>query len=331
MPDLNPQEPAPAYIGLQTFNKFPYAVDADELRRLGADVAIIGAPFDTGVVFRPGARFGPNAIRSANYYGSPVHRMYHLGMDVEPLAHLRVVDFGDANCPPGAVDVSVEAIKRKVGEALEAGAIPIVLGGDHTIVLPDVTAVVEHYGRGKVAVVHFDAHADNAPASYGGSLINHATPVRRLLEAGVVEGRHYIEVGLRGYWPPKRLFGWMEAQGMRWHLMAEIEERGLEAVLEDVLREARESAPYLFISVDIDVLDPAYAPGTGGLEPGGLTAGQLLRAIRTLVGGAEFVGMDICEVSPPWDGPAGITSVVANRVAMEAISALALKRARQAP
>jgi len=129
MPNLNPQEPEPAFIGLPTYLKLPYAKSGAELRELGADIAIVGAPFDMGVVHRPGARFGPRAIRSAGYFGSPPDWLYHLGMDVEPLKHVTVVDFGDANCPPNLIEKSHDVIRAKVGETLEAGALPIVLGG----------------------------------------------------------------------------------------------------------------------------------------------------------------------------------------------------------
>ena len=327
MPDLNPEGPAPFFVGLQTFNKFPYAIDAEELKQMGADIAIIGAPFDSGAVIVPGARFGPNAIRAANYFGSPIHSMYHLGMDIQPMKHLKVADFGDANCPPNMVEVSMEAIQNKVKEALDAGALPIILGGDHTIVLPDITAVAEKYGYKNVGALHFDAHADTFPSSYGGSLINHGTPVRRLIENGVIDGKNYIEVGLRGYLPPPSIFGWMKEQGMRWHLMAEIEERGLDAVLEDAINQALDGPEHVFLSIDIDVLDPSYAPGTGGLEPGGFTTMELLRAVRHIVSRIDIVGMDVSEVLPAWDTPGNITAVAANRVVMEAISAIAKKKA----
>ena len=325
MPDLSPPGGGPSFVGLQTFNHFPYAMDADELKEMEPDVAIVGAPFDSGAVIMPGQRYGPNAIRAANYVGSPPQPSYHLGMGVQPLKVLKAVDYGDANCPPNMVDESMEAIQNKVKDVVDVGAVPIVLGGDHTIVLPDTTAVAEKYGHGNVGVLHFDAHADTFPESYGGSLINHGTPVRRLLERGIVKGENYIEVGLRGYLPPPSIFRWMKEQGMRWHLMSEIEERGFDAVLEDAINEALDGPEYMFLSVDIDVLDPSYAPGTGGLEPGGMTSMELLRAVRYIVSRVNIVGMDVSEVLPAWDTPGNITSVVANRVAMEAISSLAKK------
>lgn len=329
MPNGDPQEAEPAFIGLPTYLKLPYAKSGAELRELGADIAIVGAPFDMGVSHRPGARFGPRAIRSAGYFGSPPDWLYHLGMDVEPLKHVTVVDFGDANCPPNLIEKSHDVIRAKVGETLEAGALPIVLGGDHSITYPSATAVAQRYGYGNVGLIHFDAHADTAPEGYGGDLLSHGTPMRRLIESGAILGRNFVQIGLRGYWPPIDVFQWMKEQGMQWHLMSEIEERGFDTVLEDAIEEAQNGPENIYLSVDIDVLDPAFAPGTGTPEPGGLTAPELLRAVRRIVSRVNLVAMDVVEVSPPYDGPGAITAEVAHRVVLEAISAIALRRVRK--
>ncbi|MCH7907358.1 MAG: agmatinase family protein, partial [Chloroflexi bacterium] len=175
--------------------------------------------------------------------------------------------------------------------------------------------------------VHFDAHADTGESGYGGVLIAHGNPMRRLIESGAVPGKNFVQVGLRGYWPPKETFDWMLEQGMRWHLMSEIETRGFDDVITDAISEALDGAEHLYLSVDIDVADPGFAPGTGTPEPGGLTARELLRAIRRIVGSeVHLVAMDIVEVSPPYDS-AGITAQLAHRVVLEAISALARKKA----
>ena len=246
MIDNPTEEPEPSYIGLPSFLKLPYVTNPRDLARIAPDIAILGAPMDMGTTIRPGTRFGPRAIRSAAGYvgGSPVEPMYHLGLGIAPFKHLRVVDFGDANCPPHSIEQGHEAIRRKVGEALAAGALPIVLGADRSITLPSATAVADRWGHGKVGIVHFDAHADTAPDSFGGSLIAHGSPMRRLIESGAVPGRNFVQVGLRGYWPPEEVLGWMKAQQMRWHLMAEIEERGMEAVIDDAIREALDGPEY---------------------------------------------------------------------------------------
>ena len=162
-------------------------------------------------------------------------------------------------------------------------------------------------------------------SGYGGVLISHANPMRRLLESGAIPGKNFVQVGLRGYWPERELFNWMREQGMRWHLMSEIETRGFEPVLADAISEALDGPEVIYLSVDIDVLDPAFAPGTGTPEPGGLTSVELLGAVRRIVAAVDLVGADIVEVSPPYDGPGAITAEAANRVALEIISALAKK------
>ena len=326
MTDLHGPDDYPAFLGIPTFIHAPFALTASELKESGADVAIIGAPVDMGVVSRPGARFGPRAIRQANYLGGPNDYFYHTELEVYPTRVLKVVDFGDANCPPSSLELSHEAIRAKVTEALQADTIPIVLGGDHSVTLPSATAVAQHYGFGSVGMVHFDAHADTADSSYGGVLIAHGRPMRRLIESGAIPGKNFVQVGLRGYWPPQTLFDWMREQGMRWHPMSEIAARGFDPVLADAIREALEGPEYIYLSVDIDVLDPAFAPGTGTPEPGGITSTELLAAVRRITSSVKLVAVDIVEVSPPYDGPGAITAEVAHRVALEAISALAWKR-----
>ena len=323
MPDLQGPEEHPAFIGLPTFLQAPFASTPQELESLAAEVAVLGAPVDMGVINRPGARLAPRAIRQASYFGSPNTEIYHIGLDVYPTRVLRVVDFGDANCPPSSLQQSHDAVRMKVTQALQAGALPIVLGGDHSITLPSATAVAQHYGFGRVGMVHFDAHADTGSASYGEVLIAHSNPMRRLIESGAIPGKNFVQVGLRGYWPTRGTFDWMRKQGMRWHTAAEIETRGFDRVLEDAIGEAQDGPDHIYLSVDIDVLDPAFAPGTGTPEPGGITSAQLLSAVRRIVSSVELVALDVVEVSPPFDGPGAITAEVAHRVVLEAISALA--------
>ena len=316
-------------MGIPTYLHARLAETASELREWGADVAIIGAPVDMGVVNRPGARFGPRAIRQAAYFGSPNTDVYHMGLGVYPARELQIVDFGDAICPPSSLELSHDAIRLKVMQALQAGAVPIVLGGDHSITLPSATAAAQHYGFGRMGMVHFDAHADTAAKSYGDVLISHGSPMRRLIESGAVPGKNFVQVGLRGYWPPGTVFDWMREQGMRWHQMSEIEDRGFDQVLEDAISEALDGPECIYLSVDIDVLDPAFAPGTGTPEPGGITSAELLRAVRRIVTSVKTVAMDVVEVSPPYDGPGAITAEVAHRVVLEAISALAWRRTQE--
>ncbi len=311
----------PSYVGPSTFSNLPWVTDPAELGARRVDVAVIGAPFDDMVTHRPGTRFGPRAIREAQY---STGNLNSLQLDVRPFEELTVVDAGDANIVPAYWERGHAMIYRKVREVAATGAIPIILGGDHSITWPSASAVAEVRRPGSIGIVHFDAHADTAPDSFG-QLASHGTPMRRLIESGAVLGRNFVQVGLRGYWPPTEVLEWMREHGLRWHLMTEIEERGAEAVIADAIAEALDGPDAIYLSVDIDVVDPGSAPGTGTPEPGGMLPRELLRAIRQIVGAVELAGMDIVEVSPPYDW-AESTAMIANRCALEAISALAVKR-----
>ncbi len=311
----------PTYVGPVSFMKLPWVDDPAELARRRPDVAIVGAPFDDAVSHRPGARFGPRAIREAQYTAGSINS---LQLGVEPFEVLDVVDAGDANIIPAWLERGHALIHRKVREVAASGAIPIILGGDHSITWPSATAIAEIRRPGSIGIVHFDAHADTANEDWG-VLAGHGTPMRRLIESGAVRGRNFVQVGLRGYWPPVETFRWMQTQGMRWHLMREIEERGAEAVIADAIGEALDGPDAIYLSLDIDVIDPGMAPGTGTPEPGGMLTREVLRAIRQVVGAVDLAAMDIVEVSPPYDH-AETTAMAANRCALEAISALALKR-----
>jgi agmatinase len=311
----------PTYVGLPTFMKLPWIPDAAALAARRPDIAIVGAPFDDAVSHRPGARFGPRAIREAQYTTGSIHS---LQLGNEPFDILDVVDAGDANIIPAWIERAHAFIYRKVRDVAATGAIPIVLGGDHSITWPSATAVAEVRRPGSIGIVHFDAHADTANEDWG-VLAGHGTPMRRLIESGAVKGRNFVQVGLRGYWPPVETFDWMREHELRWHLMREIEERGAEAVIDDAIAEALDGPDAVYLSVDIDVIDPGSAPGTGTPEPGGLLVRELLRAVRRVAGAVEIAGMDIVEVSPPYDH-AEVTAMAANRVALEVISSLAAKR-----
>ncbi|HXG25663.1 MAG TPA: agmatinase [Candidatus Binatia bacterium] len=311
----------PTYVGPATFANLPWIEDAEELARREVDVAIVGAPFDDMVTHRSGARFGPRAIREAQYSSGSLNS---LQLDVRPFEELTVVDAGDANVAPAYWERGHAMIYRKVREVAATGAIPIVLGGDHSITWPSASAIAELRSPGSIGIVHFDAHADTASDSFG-QLAGHGSPMRRLIESGAVSGRNFVQVGLRGYWPPPEVMDWMREQGLRWHLMTEIEERGAEAVIDQAIEEALDGADAVYLSVDIDVVDPGSAPGTGTPEPGGMLPREVLRAVRRIVGRVELAGMDVVEVAPPYDW-AESTSSIANRIVLEAISALAVKR-----
>ena len=315
----------PGYAGGATFQKVPLVLDPAELR--GADVVIVGAPMDDFVTNRPGARFGPREIRHGyDAGGDPA--AYHMDLGVDPFDALRIIDHGDAEVVPGDGLASHRAIRGIVNGIFEAGAIPVVLGGDHSIAYPDISAAAARFSLGDMAVVQFDTHADTATENWDVKYA-HGTPFRHLIDEGILRGDRLFQIGLRGYWPFRGEFDWARAAGVRWHRMEEIVERGIDNVIDGVLSELADSRA-LWLSVDVDVLDPAFAPGTGTPEPGGMTTRELLRAIRRLVLERGLAGMEVVEVSPPYDH-GGITAIAAHRVVLEALSALAVHRSGRGP
>ena len=304
----------PDYAGLLSFSGVPYTEDPAELD--GADVAIVGAPMDDLVSDRPGARFGPRAIRAASCPPGP-----HLEAGIDAFAALRVVDFGDAPVLPADPARSHAAIEATVGQVLAAGALPVVLGGDHSIAEPDVRACAAVHGP--VGLVHFDTHTDTGREVFGVP-VSHGTPMYRLVESGHVDPARYVQVGLRGYWPGEEEFGWQRERGITSLFMHDVRDRGIRAVVADALAAVGDGP--VFLSVDVDVLDPAYAPGTGTPEPGGMTAADLLWACRTVAAGVDLVGMDVVEVLPERVGSRDVTALVAERVVREALTGVALRR-----
>jgi agmatinase len=289
----------------------------------GADVVIVGAPFDGGTSYRSGARLGPGAMRSTCYLPHDGSRP-SLAMRVDGLQDLRVVDAGDVEMFSGDAARSCADLEAAIERVARTGAIPLVLGGDHTITWPDVTGVARARGWGRVAVIHFDAHADTGNIEFG-SLIGHGQPMRRLIESGAARGDRFLQIGLRGYWPPPETLEWMAEQRMRSYEMTEIVARGLDEVLTESFGIAMDDCDGVFLSVDIDVCDPGHAPGTGTPEPGGLSARELLDAVRRICYELPVMGMDVVEVSPPYDH-ADITVLLGNRVVLEALSAIARRR-----
>lgn len=291
----------------------------------GADIVIVGAPFDGGTSYRPGSRFGPQAIRTTCYLDHDGSRP-HLALRVDALRDLRVVDVGDVEMPPGYLEESLQRLEDAVAAIAGAGTIPVVLGGDHTIALPDVTGVARHVGWGRVAVVHFDAHADTGDTQFG-HLHGHGTPMRRLIESGAARGDRFLQIGLRGYWPGPADLAWMADQGMRSFEMTVVVARGLDACLDEAFAIATDDCDGVFLSIDVDVVDPGMAAGTGTPEPGGLTSRQLLDAVRRCALELPVVGVDVVELAPDYDGPGNITAFLANRVVLEALSGIAKRRA----
>jgi len=290
----------------------------------GADVVILGAPFDGGTSHRPGARFGPQAVRQACYLAHDGSRP-SLALRVDGLADMKVLDAGDVETYAGDIETALSNIEEAVYKIAASGAIPIVIGGDHTIALPDARGVARHHGFGRLSMIHFDAHADTGDIEFG-HLHGHGQPMRRLIESGAIRGDRFLQVGLRGYWPGPDTLGWMAEQRMRSYEMTEIVTRGLTDCLSEAFTIALDDCDGIYLSVDIDVADPGHAPGTGTPEPGGLTARELLDSVRRICYELPVVGLEIVEVAPPYDH-ADITAALGNRVVLEALSAIARRRA----
>lgn len=305
------------------------SVSLDEIG--DADVVILGAPLDWAASHRAGARFGPKAIREADYLDADTRRP-HLPTGLDPFQELRVVDAGDVKVAPGYLEEGLGKIADAVETVARAGAVPIVLGGDHSITFGNGTGLARVHGDGSFGLVHFDAHADTGETAAFGALHGHGTPMRRLVESGAVPGHRFVQIGLRGYWPEPHVVAWMHEHRMRTFMMNEIVDRGLKAVVDDAIAACTEGpSEGIFISVDIDVVDPGMAPGTGTPEPGGLLSRELLDTVRRLAREVPVVGADIVEVSPPYDGPGQVTAFLANRVVLEILNGMTERRTGHTP
>jgi agmatinase len=310
-----------------TFAGVPAADLDDPASFANAQAVIIGAPFDGGTSHRSGCRFGPQAIRFTDYLPHDGMRP-SLALGIDPLVELAVVDVGDVDMPSGNTDLSGARLESAVETIAKSGAIPIVLGGDHTIAWPDATGCARHVGWGRVSMIHFDAHADTA-ADQGGQLVGHGTPMRRLIESGAVRGDRFLQIGLRGYWPEPETLDWMAGQGMRSYEMTEVVSRSLDSCMTEAFEIALDECDAVFLSVDVDVVDPGSAPATGTPEPGGLSSRQLLDAVRRIAMELPLCGVDVVELSPPFDH-AEVTAYLSNRIVLEALSGMAWRKAKLA-
>lgn len=312
MPRYVPEDSlkSPRFTGPSTFARLPLVRSLDDV-----DLAIVGVPFDTGVTYRVGGRFGPNAVRAA----SVMLRPYNANLDVKPFDVLSCVDFGDVAIVPGYTERSYAAIEDAVSPIVGAGVVPLLIGGDHACTLPHLRAT---RSRGPVAVIDFDSHTD-AWDSYFGEKYNHGTWMRRAIEEGLVDVAHSIEVGLRGsLYEAADWTGLRDELNLDYLTTEDVFALGPEAVARRI-RERVGDRP-AFISFDIDVVDPAYAPGTGTPEAGGPSAHDMLAVLRRLTG-IEFVGFDVVEVIPAYD-PAGQTATLAANLAYEMLSLVAVHR-----
>jgi len=301
-PGLDPErEPGPFSLsyyanpetGIATFAGAPVAITPEDLVAGHVDVAIVGAPLDMGSYYR-GAGFGPMAMR--NEYGAGGVDMNTM---VDPTKVLTIVDYGDIAIDNMSTERTVLHVRERIAEIARAGALPFVVGGDHSLQYPDVAALADVYGKASFGVVHFDAHFDAGHDRP--HFITHGQPVYRVVKEGHVLARNYIQVGLRGPWPGREGFEWMRNNGIRYHTMAEVEKRGWEAVMRRALAEARDGGRKIYVSFDVDVLDPAFVPGTGTPVPGGLTMREAMPIMRRLCAENDLVGFEIVELDPLLD------------------------------
>jgi agmatinase len=299
---MNPKrEPGPINVdrymrgrgGIPTFANAPIALTPEDLKAGKVDVAFVGAPLDMGSGYR-GAAGGPLALRSMS--GISGNDMYSM---VNPSTELNIVDYGDIAVDNMSTERSMGHIREMVAEIAATGAIPFIIGGDHSLMYSDAAGLADVYGKGEIGVVHFDAHYD---AGRGGPhMISHGQPVYRLIKEGHVPGKNFIQVALRAKSPDADTFQWMREQGFRYHTMVEVEKKGWDYVMKKAVQEAKDGPKKIFISFDVDALDPVYMTGTGTPVPGGLTIREAMPIVRRLCAETNVVGFELVEVAPVLD------------------------------
>jgi agmatinase len=299
----------PRYGGIATFAHLPQLSEVSDV-----DVAIVGVPFDTGVSYRPGARFGPNHVRES----SRLLRPYNPAANVSPFATQQVVDAGDIAANPFDIEEAISSIHKSYDQLLERAKKIVTIGGDHTITLPILRSLKAKHGP--ISVVHFDAHLDTWD-SYFGADYTHGTTFRRASEEGLLDPEGCMHIGIRGPLYAAKDLTDDKALGFQIFTSVEFQDLGVNAAIEKM--KARVGKRPVYISIDIDVLDPAHAPGTGTPEAGGLTSRELLSVVRATAG-MNVIGADIVEVAPAYDH-AQITGIAASHVMYELISAFAAK------
>ena len=321
------------WIGIPTMFHLPVALTKEDLVAGEVEIAFMGAE----LVGDPrGRTWGPmemrNPHRSEVYHTWGSMAMPELDTGRTWINELNAVDYGDAPIEPFGLERSIPEIRKMVKEIasvkLENGkrTVPFIIGGGHALMYPDVAGIADVYGKGNVAVIHFDAHADYSTADFG-HLVTHGNPIRRLLLEELVKPEHIIQVGLRGPTSTDlKTLDWAREQGLRYHMMAEVEKRGWEAVMDDVIKEAKNSAPNVFISFDIDVVDPAFIPGTSTPEPGGLYMRETLPLVRRLCAETNVVGFELVELRPDSD-PGYTTMLNSKAIVRQCLNGMAVRKA----
>ncbi len=298
------------FMGIPSFMRLPVTRDLTDV-----DVAILGVPFDSGTSFRSGTRFGPRKIREASLmiWG------HNSTLNVTPLKKLNTVDYGDVSIIPTSIEHTMTAITNMASEIIGTGTTLITLGGDHSIALPLLRAHAKKHNP--VSLIHVDAHIDTWEAEFEAIPYSHGTPFRHALQEGLIRQGEYIQIGIRGPVSGEKDYEDNQLLGARMITIHEVMEKGIPEILKEVHQ--RLKGP-VYVTVDIDSADPAFAPGTGTPEVGGLTSYQLLQLIRGLHG-LDLIGFDLVEVSPPFDH-GDITAILASNIVFEYLSLLAIKK-----
>ncbi len=315
-----------AYQGIPTFFRAPVALCPEDLKAGAVDVAIMGASVDLSLGQR-GTGYGPQAVRTGEVtypWGEVMPLAHPAAGDIDFMHVLKVVDYGDAAIDALSPERSVLSVHKMVKDIADAGAIPVIVGGDHSLMYPDVVAVTDVHGKGNVGVVHFDAHFDGVPLLFG-HYLSHGAPVRRLIDEGHVRGRNFVQIGLNSAKPGMADMEWMRRNEIRYHFVTEIDKKGWETVMKQALAEALDGPKKIFISIDTDVLDPAWAPGMGTPEPGGMTIRELFPMLRALGVQNDVVGVEMVELNPLVD-PTYRSKLVGVRILREVLTGIAMHR-----
>ncbi|BCJ90533.1 guanidinopropionase [Terrihabitans soli] len=302
----------PRFAGIPTFMRLPQA-EPEEV-----DIALIGVPFDGGTTNRPGARHGPRELRNQS---SLVRRVHHV-TGISPFDLVRVADCGDVATNPFDLDDSLKRISDFYARVKKAGAVPLTAGGDHLISLPILRGLASD---GPLGMIHFDAHTDTYDSFFGTSRYNHGTPFRRAIEEGLLDPKRVVQIGLRGAISDASNYDWAKEQGIRLVFIEELTERGVASVMDEAKKIV--GAKPIYVSFDIDVIDPSFAPGTGTPEIGGVTTREAQALVRAL-SGLKISGADLVEVSPPFD-QGGITAITGATMMFELLCVLAEGKAKR--
>jgi agmatinase len=325
----------PIFTGIPTFLKLPYIPSIEELSKLKPDIAIIGEPMDMATTIRPGARYGPRAVRAASTVPSPPYSHFNIETGIDPFDEFFVVDHGDAPVIPGDVMATLKSFEKKVYEISYIGICPFIIGGDHSVTFANIKGWAEARGYKKIGLIHFDCHADTAHTGLCGFEYDHGAHIRRIWDLGILKGENYTLIGPQGFWPDKKTYEWMRDTGMLWFTSFDVWEIGIKKIAEVAVERALDGTDAVWITFDVDAMDPSVCPGTGEPEPGGLTSREAIGLIRMITKNLDIekFGFDILEVAPMYDVSdnnsynGGITSLFASRIILEVMGGLAIKRA----